>query len=82
MQNPAFSLLEKTVISMRKGDLKLIATLGYTTEDRFELYNVRDDPEEMADLFQEDPVISHRLRDELLSHLADINRPYNRLYRK
>jgi arylsulfatase A-like enzyme len=77
-QNPAFASLKKISISMRKGDLKLIATLGYTEADIFELYNLADDPEELQNLFQKDTVTFQRLRDELLSHLADANRPYER----
>lgn len=77
-ENPAFAPLKKIAVSMRKGDFKLIATLGYTAEDMFELYNLQDDPEEIRDLSKEDAATFQQLRDELLSHLADANRPYER----
>lgn len=78
VEAPAFAPLKKIVVSMRKGDFKLIATLGYAAEDMFELYNLRNDPEEMQDLSKKDTATIQRLRDELLSHLADANRPYER----
>jgi arylsulfatase A-like enzyme len=77
-QNPAFAPLKKASISMRKGDFKVIATLGYTDIDTFEFYNLADDPEEMQDLSQNETITFARLRDELLSHLADANLPYAR----
>jgi arylsulfatase A-like enzyme len=77
-ENSTFGPLKKIALSMRKGDLKLTAVLGYSAEDVFELYDMHNDPEELQDLSQKDTGTFNRLRDELLSHLLDANRPYER----
>ena len=77
--NPAFAPLRKATISMRKGPLKLIAYLGYEGFDEvYELYDIGSDPEEMEDLAPAAPGELGRMKEELLDHLADANRPYER----
>ena len=76
-QNSVFLPLRKAAISMHKGPYKLTGYFGYSGYDNvYELYNLQDDPEEMRDLSQENPVMFERMKNELLSALADANRPY------
>jgi hypothetical protein len=50
-----------------KGDHKLIYYTGYPKRpDTFELYNLRDDAEEMKDLYKEDTETASAMREELL----------------
>ncbi len=77
--NPAFAPLRQATISMRKGPLKLIAYLGYEgLQDTYELYDIESDPEELRDLAPAAPGELGRMKEELLDHLADANRPYER----
>jgi arylsulfatase A-like enzyme len=75
--NSAFAPLKRTTIVMRKGALKVIAYFGYRRfEDTYELYDIEDDPEEMKDLASLNPTELGKMKQELLDHLADANRPY------
>ena len=77
--NSAFAPLTKTTVAMRKGRLKLIAYLGYQElEEGYELYDIEDDPEELNDLAPMAPSEFAFMKEELLDHLADANRPFQR----
>ncbi|OAM90740.1 sulfatase [Termitidicoccus mucosus] len=52
--------------SMRKGDMKLIY---FYEDERAELYNLAEDPQESSDLAKTQPELAAKLRDELLSTL-------------
>lgn len=76
MKNPAFQPLQKISLAMRKDEHKLIYYRNfndYNREDRFELYDLDDDPEELKDLYPDRPAITGSLRDELLGKLEDVN---------
>jgi len=76
MKNPAFEPLKKISLAMRKDQYKLIyyrAFNDYNREDRFELYDLEGDREELRDLYPDDPAITRSLRDELLGKLEDVN---------
>ena len=76
-ENPVLYPLNKAAIAMRKGAHKLIAYFGYPDYDNvYEMYNLEEDPEEVRDLFQVDLSTFSRLKEELLDHLEDANRPY------
>jgi len=76
-ENPVLRPLNKTTIAMRKEVYKLIAYFGYPDYDNvYEMYNLEDDPEEIQDLSQSDLPTFSRLKEELLDHLEDANRPY------
>ena len=78
-ENPAFSPLKRAAISMRRGDHKLIAYLGYEPLDGvFELYNLADDPQELADVAGKDTSTLNSMKDEFLQHLSQANLPYTR----
>jgi hypothetical protein len=62
-------LREGVTLSLIKGDHKLIYYTGYPKRpDVFELYNLRDDIEEMKDLYSEDTATASILREELLDN--------------
>ena len=77
--NSAFAPFKKATIAMRKGAHKLIAYFGYQeVEEGYELYDIETDPEELKDLAREHPAEFARMKEELLDHLADANRPFER----
>jgi arylsulfatase A-like enzyme len=71
----AFSDLKNGVtLSLIKGDHKLIYYTGYPKRpDTFELYNLRNDAEEMKDLYLQDTATASLMREELLDNF-EINR--------
>ena len=76
-QNSAFLPITKAALSMRKGSYKLIAYLGYSGDDSlYELYDLENDPEEMKELSKDVPSVFSRMKEDLLDHLEDANRPY------
>jgi len=76
-QNSVFLPLQKAAIAMCKGAYKLIAYFGYPSLDNgYELYHLEDDPEELRNLVDDEPLVFSALKEELLDHLADANRPY------
>src|SRR5262249_53398680 len=66
--NPAFAPLSYASFAMRKGRYKLIFYEGfpqYDQTDSFELYDLQSDPEELNNLYNENPSVARPLRDEL-----------------
>jgi hypothetical protein len=76
LKNPAISKLSRLSIAMRKGDYKLIFYRGYFSEDRFELYDLQNDAEELKNLYSDDFPVAKAMRDELLTKLDAVNAPY------
>ena len=78
-ESSAFLPLSKAVVTMNKRNYKLIYYRGYPDFDgKFELYNLADDPEEMADLDGANPAFANSLKDELLDALAEADRAYRK----
>jgi len=67
-------------LTVRKGDYKLMYFYGYeqleTGGERVELYNIKDDPEELNNLFDVEKEIGQELLDELKSKLEEVDTPY------
>lgn len=66
-------------LTIRKGDYKLMYFYGYEELDgseRIELYNVKEDPEELNDLYQVEKEIGQELLNELKMKLEEVNAPY------
>ena len=67
-------------LSVRKGDYKLMYFFGYeelgSEGERVELYNIKDDPEELNNLYGVEKKIGQELLDELKSKLKEVNLPY------
>lgn len=77
--NPVFAPLKTATLAMRKGPYKLIRSQGYKEfADAFELYHLDEDPDELTDLSREFSSEMKTLRDELLTWLDEVNRPYTR----
>ncbi|MEW5940978.1 MAG: sulfatase-like hydrolase/transferase, partial [Chloroflexota bacterium] len=79
-ENSAFAPLSHAAMSMNKGTYRLNYTRGYPGdyEDKVELYNLADDPEEMRDLANEDTVTTKRMKEELLTLADAADKPYQR----
>lgn len=75
-RSSAFRPFKKATIALRKGDYKLIYYTGYEAEDAFELYDLREDAEELEDLYPSKPVFAKRMMEELLEALLAANKPY------
>ena len=75
-----FGPLTIATLSIRKGDYKLMYFFGYdelgTDGERIELYNIKDDPEELTDLYETEKEISQELLNELKAKLKEVNAPY------
>lgn len=79
VDNPAYAVLKKAVISMRKGAYKLIAYLGYENFDHvFELYNLENDPDELNDVSSKEAKTLSDLKDEFFEYLNEANRPFEK----
>ena len=67
-------------LSIRKGDYKLMYFFGYDElgagGERIELYNIKDDPEELTDLYETEKEIGQELLNELKAKLEEVNAPY------
>ena len=75
-QNTAFGPLIHASFALRKGPHKLIYYRGYPAyegRDRFELYDISTDPEELVDLYPQNPTFARDLRDELLGRVSAAN---------
>jgi arylsulfatase A-like enzyme len=72
--------LTVATLAVRKGDYKLMYFFGYEELDgngeRVELYNIKEDPEELKDLFVTEKEIGMELLGELKAKLEEVNTPY------
>ena len=70
--------IRNATISLRKGQYKLIAYLGYEGfEDGFELYDLQHDSEEINDLVKLKPETISELQHEMEEKLRQVNAPYS-----
>jgi len=77
--NATFRPLEKGTFAMIKGPYELLFFTGYKNhEDRFELYNLQEDPDELQDLFSKDINTASQMKDELLEAVDAANRNYQK----
>lgn len=78
-KNEQFSPLTTVTLSLRKADYKLLYFYGYKElagRERVELYNIKDDPEELNDLFDIEKEIGIDLLTELKVKLGEMNGLY------
>lgn len=74
--NRAFLPLTRASFGMRKGAHKLVYYMGfkqYQKKDKFELYDLDRDPEELSDLYSESSPLARSLRDELLAKVREVS---------
>lgn len=79
-KNEQMAPVSIATLSIRKGDYKLMYFFGYKElgagDERIELYNIKDDPEELNELFDVEKVIGMALLNELKTKLEEVNVPY------
>jgi arylsulfatase A-like enzyme len=75
-----FAPLTVATLTLRKGVYKLMYFFGYKElggdGERFELYNIKDDPEELHDLYDSEKEIGQELLNHLKTKLEEVNTPY------
>ncbi|HUH96511.1 MAG TPA: sulfatase-like hydrolase/transferase [Anaerolineales bacterium] len=77
LKNPAFAKLSRISLAMRKGSYKMLFYRGYYhSGDKFELYDLQNDPEELHDLYSTGSAIAKSLQEEVLAKLEAVNAPY------
>lgn len=77
--NSAFLPIQTASLALMKEEWKLIHYFGYNGyPDSFELYNLRDDPQEQRDLISKNPSVLDSMKQEMLDSLEEANRPYRR----
>jgi len=71
----AFAKLSRATFAMRKGRYKIIMYHGYEaySEDTFELYDLENDPEEMDNLFDKEPLLANELKDMLVKKFEEVS---------
>jgi arylsulfatase A-like enzyme len=76
-RSSAFAPLRKGTFAIVRGEFKLIYYKGYKDyPEAFELYNIHEDPDEIKDLFTENPSVARRMKDQLLDALGQADEPY------
>lgn len=77
--NPMHKPLTNATLAIVKDRHKLIHYRGYEgMEDRYEFYDLHDDPEELVDLYPGLPRAALEMKEELLETLAKADEPYQR----
>ena len=74
-----FEAWSRASFALRKGKHKLIYYMGfeqYARQDKFELYDIDSDPEELQDLYSEASAMAQDLRHELLARVTTANEKY------
>jgi arylsulfatase A-like enzyme len=75
--NPKQSPLIRGTVALIKGQHKLIHYFGYSGyENKYELYNLADDPEELDNLYLLSSAVAADLQSELEEKLREVNQPY------
>jgi arylsulfatase A-like enzyme len=79
--DPAYQPLTRGTFALRKGDHKLIYYRGFSqfgNQDKFELYDISADPEELHDLYSDAVPVGQDLRHELLDRVRAANARYEK----
>lgn len=76
--NPKYAALTEATVAMYQDDLKLIRYFGYTDEDKYELYNLADDPEELNNIYESEAGLASDLTTALKDKIYAENAPYRR----
>lgn len=73
--NSAHAPLSKASLALLKWPHKLIRYWGYNVEDRYEFYNLANDPEELEDLYESHP-LAGEFQAQMELKLHEIDQPY------
>jgi arylsulfatase A-like enzyme len=76
--NPKFAALTEASVAMYQDDTKLVRYFGYTDDDRYEMYNLKDDPEELNNIYESEKGLAEDLTTALKDKLFAENAPYRR----
>ena len=79
-RNKKYDPLKTVTVALIKGRYKLMYFFGYeelgTSNERAELYDIKNDPEELNDLSSSKRETTTELLSELKQKLAEVNEPY------
>jgi arylsulfatase A-like enzyme len=77
--NPKNAPLTMATVSLIKGTHKIISYKGYEgLEDKYEVYDLERDSEEMEDIYQTGSIVGKQLKDELDQKLSEVNQNISR----
>ena len=77
--NSSFGPLRTFTISITREHHRLVH-YSYPRDryEKYEFYNLEDDPHEMSDLYPANPPLARQMKDELLQKVYEVNRPFDR----
>lgn len=77
-ESPKLGKISRATVAMYEETYKLIHYLGYPElEDRYELFNLKEDPEELNDIFQQESSLARELKSELERNWGQNNRGFD-----
>ncbi len=76
--NPKYAALTEATVAQYQDDIKLIRYFGYNADDRFEMYNLKDDPEELNNIYESEKGLAEELTAVLHDKIYAMNAPYRR----
>ena len=74
--NPKHAALTEATVAMYQENMKLIRYFGYTDEDKYEMYNLDDDPEELNNIYESEAGVASDLTTALKDKIFAENAPY------
>ena len=74
--NASFAPLSRMSVSLTRDHHRLTYYKYPETLEQFEFYDLAQDPEELNDLYPDEPVLAYQMQDELLQKLHEVNQPY------
>jgi len=81
-QSEAYAVLNPASVMLVKDQYKLTNYFGYgqlgATGPLFELYDVKNDPEELTNIYDPGSEISQELKNELTAKLKEVDKPYSK----
>ncbi len=81
-KSEAYAVLNPASVMLVKDQYKLTNYFGYgqlgATGPLFELYDVKNDPEELTNIYDPGSEISQELKNELTAKLKEVDKPYSK----
>lgn len=76
--NPKYAALTEATVAQYQDDIKLVRYFGYNPDDTFEMYNLKDDPEELNNIYESEKGLAEELTAVLHDKIYAMNAPYRR----
>jgi arylsulfatase A-like enzyme len=76
-RNSSFAPLTRFSLAITRNDHRLVY-YRYAELEKFEYYDLANDPEELRDLYASQPALAVEMKDELLQKLSEVNRPFEK----